>query len=303
MSPPAPWIPISAACASSALWRVRWRLNAVYHGSRSAPEPATMNPDLQAEAIATFNRLLDEARAAGDREPTAMTLATVGADGRVSARVVLLKAVDERGFVFYTNTLSRKGRALAASPKAALDFHWKSLARQVRVRIEGSVAPVTVQEADTCFASRPRESQLGAGPRCNPSRWPSAPCSSTLRAVRTAVAVAGAAPPHWSGYRGAGSLRILVRRAVPAARTARLPSAGRDLEHGLAVSLIRDWHRLQKRVAVRSSRINRVGRAVGSDGRRRFPAAPARNAAYPRPAPSRSAYAPDAAGVSPRCCG
>ena len=121
-----------------------------------------MNPDLKAEAIATFIGLLDEARAAGDPEPTAMTLATVGADGRISARVVLLKEVDERGFVFYTNTLSRKGRALAVEPQAALLFHWKTLRDQVQVRIEGSVAPVTAQEADAYFASRPRESQLGA---------------------------------------------------------------------------------------------------------------------------------------------
>lgn len=162
-----------------------------------------MNPDLKAEAIATFTSLLDEARAAGDPEPTAMTLATVGADGRISARVVLLKEVDERGFVFYTNTLSRKGRALAVQPQAALLFHWKTLRDQVQVRIEGSVAPVTVQEADAYFASRPRESQLGA--------WAS--LQSEPLAERAVFEARYAQfeqqfadgpvprPPHWSGYR------------------------------------------------------------------------------------------------------
>ena len=162
-----------------------------------------MNPDLKAEAIATFIGLLDEARAAGDPEPTAMTVATVGADGRISARVVLLKEVDERGFVFYTNTLSRKGRALAVQPQAALLFHWKTLRDQVQVRIEGSVAPVTVQEADAYFASRPRESQLGA--------WAS--LQSEPLAERAVFEARYAQfeqqfadgpvprPPHWSGYR------------------------------------------------------------------------------------------------------
>ena len=92
--------------------------------------------DLFAEALLTFRELLDEARAGGDREPTAMTLATVDDDGRVSARVVLLKAFDERGFVFYTNFDSRKGRELSAHPQAALLFHWKLLRDQVQVRIE-----------------------------------------------------------------------------------------------------------------------------------------------------------------------
>ena len=122
-----------------------------------------MNSDaLHAEALRTFGQLLEQARAAGDPEPTAMTLATTDADGRLSARVVLLKAHDERGFVFYTNTHSRKGRALAAHRQAALLFHWKTLRDQVQVRIEGAVSPVSDAEADAYFASRPRESQLGA---------------------------------------------------------------------------------------------------------------------------------------------
>src|SRR5687768_16989033 len=86
------------------------------------------------------------------RQPTAMTLATVGADGQPSARLVLLKSVDERGFVFYTNVRSRKGRDLAANPRAALTFHWQPL--EVQVRIEGRADRVDDGEADAYFATR-----------------------------------------------------------------------------------------------------------------------------------------------------
>ena len=117
---------------------------------------------LSAPMLQTFNALFAEAQAAGEPEPSAMTLATVSEDGRVSARTVLLKHVDERGFVFYTNVGSVKGRQLAARPAAALLFHWKHLRQGVQVRIEGAVEPVTDAEADAYFASRPRESQIGA---------------------------------------------------------------------------------------------------------------------------------------------
>lgn len=93
-------------------------------------------------------------------EPTAMALGTADADGRPAVRIVLLKAFDERGFVFYTNFESRKGRELTANPHAALCFHWQPLERQVRV--EGTVGPVSGEEADEYFASRPRGSQIGA---------------------------------------------------------------------------------------------------------------------------------------------
>ncbi len=117
---------------------------------------------LDANILATFDALLAAARASADPEPTAMTLATVGADGRVSARQVLLKGHDARGFVFYTHATSRKGEQLAAVSRAALNFFWRHLATPTQVRIEGVVEFVADADADAYFASRPRESQLGA---------------------------------------------------------------------------------------------------------------------------------------------
>jgi uncharacterized phiE125 gp8 family phage protein len=103
--------------------------------------------DLYAEALVTFRDLLEEAKSAGDPEPTAMTLATCDASGKPSARTVLLKDFDERGFVFYTNFNSRKGRQLQENPQAALLFLWKTLREQVQVKIEGTVEPVSLAEA------------------------------------------------------------------------------------------------------------------------------------------------------------
>jgi pyridoxamine 5'-phosphate oxidase len=101
-----------------------------------------------------------EAQANEPRDANAMTVATATAEGVPSARMILLKGVDERGFVFYSNLDSRKGEELAVNPRAALCFHWKSLLRQVR--IEGLAEPVTAAEADAYFATRPRQSQIGA---------------------------------------------------------------------------------------------------------------------------------------------
>jgi pyridoxamine 5'-phosphate oxidase len=109
---------------------------------------------------ALFEEWLAEARLAEPNDPTAMAVATADAEGRPSVRMILLKGHDERGFVFYSNLDSRKGGELAANPNAAVLFHWKSLRRQVRV--EGPVEPVSDAEADSYFASRARESQLGA---------------------------------------------------------------------------------------------------------------------------------------------
>ncbi|WP_208111912.1 pyridoxamine 5'-phosphate oxidase [Zavarzinia compransoris] len=148
-----------------------------------------------------FARWFEEAEAAEPNDPNAMALATADAAGQPSVRVVLMKDYDVRGFVFYTNFESDKGRALLANPRAGLDFHWKSLRRQVRV--EGPVSAVAAAEADDYFASRPRDSQLGA--------WASAQ-SRPLRAragfeaeiAATAARFEGGPvprPPHWSGFR------------------------------------------------------------------------------------------------------
>jgi len=107
-----------------------------------------------------FDAWLEEAKAGEPNDPTAMALASVDAGGRPSARMVLLKGHDERGFVFYTNIESRKADELAGNAHAALLFHWKSIRRQVRV--EGVVEPVSDEEADAYFATRARDSQLGA---------------------------------------------------------------------------------------------------------------------------------------------
>jgi pyridoxamine 5'-phosphate oxidase len=168
-----------------------------------ASNGGSMESDYYAEALVCFRELLDEARASRDAEPTAMTVATVSPQGRVSARTVLLKAYDERGFVFYTNCDSQKGRELQAQPQAALLFHWKTIGHGVQVRIEGGVTPVSAAEADAYFASRPRASQIGA--------WASdqsAPLSGRdLFEQRIALferkfdRVAVPRPPHWSGFR------------------------------------------------------------------------------------------------------
>jgi len=107
-----------------------------------------------------FRQWLAEAEKSEPGDPNAMALATADADGRPSVRMVLLKGIDERGFVFYTNLGSRKGRQLAVNPRAGLCFHWKSLRRQVNV--EGPVSAVDAAEADAYFASRDRMSQIGA---------------------------------------------------------------------------------------------------------------------------------------------
>lgn len=153
------------------------------------------------EPFRLFAAWLEQATAAEPRDPTAMTLATVDADGLPNARMVLLKSADERGFVFYTNLGSQKGQELDAQPKAALVFHWKSLNKQVRVR--GLVEPVTDEEADAYFASRPKQAQIGAW-----ASKQSAPLESRL-AFEKAVAVTAAKyalgevprPPFWSGFR------------------------------------------------------------------------------------------------------
>lgn len=147
-----------------------------------------------------FDRWLQQAIDAKVPEPNAMTLATVGDDGRPSTRIVLIKGCDERGIVWYTNYRSRKGRELEAHPAAALQFHWVELERVVR--IEGMVHRVDAAESDAYYASRPLDSRLGA--------WAS-PQSEVIGSRATLVANAAAAsarfllnpprPGHWGGYR------------------------------------------------------------------------------------------------------
>ena len=116
--------------------------------------------DVDRNPFVQFQSWFDQAVAAQLPEPNAMTLATVDGAGRPSARIVLLKGFDEQGFVFYTNYHSRKGHNLTDNPAVALIFYWAELERQVR--IEGDAHPVSAEESDAYFASRPRESQLGA---------------------------------------------------------------------------------------------------------------------------------------------
>jgi pyridoxamine 5'-phosphate oxidase len=157
----------------------------------------------QKDPIIRFTALLDQARALDPKvlpEPTAFALGTVDEKGMPAVRILLLKGVDERGFVFYTNHESRKGRELLATKRAALCFHWQPL--EVQVRIEGSVAPVADDEADAYFASRPRGSQIGA--------WASTQSRTLARRADLEERVARfereydgksvTRPTHWSGF-------------------------------------------------------------------------------------------------------
>jgi pyridoxamine 5'-phosphate oxidase len=153
------------------------------------------------EPFRLFAAWLKDAVTSEPRDPTAMTLATVDADGMPNARIVLMKGADEQGFVFYTNKDSQKGHELGVHAKAALVFHWKSLNRQVRLR--GTVEHVTDAEADAYFATRPKQAQIGAW-----ASKQSQPLESRL-AFEKAVALYAAKyalgtvprPPQWSGYR------------------------------------------------------------------------------------------------------
>lgn len=168
---------------------------------RKSYELAELDESASSELpLRQFEAWLEQAIAAKLPEPNAMTLATVGASGRPSTRIVLIKGFDERGIVWFTNYESRKGEELAQQPFAALQFHWVELERVVR--IEGRVARVSDEESDAYFASRPLDSRIGA--------WAS-PQSRVIesRAVLLANAARYGArfmlrpprPPHWGGYR------------------------------------------------------------------------------------------------------
>ncbi|HEY6589550.1 MAG TPA: pyridoxamine 5'-phosphate oxidase [Actinomycetota bacterium] len=168
---------------------------------REYTREALAEADVDADPVVQFGRWFEQAEQAGLLEPTAMTLATATLDGRPSARMVLLRGFDERGFCFYTNHESRKGVELAANPRAALVFWWGELERQVR--IEGPVAPTSRAESEAYFHSRPPGSQLSAA---------ASPQSRVIqdRAVlerRVAELAADSAdgqvplPDFWGGYR------------------------------------------------------------------------------------------------------
>ena len=151
--------------------------------------------------LALFNEWLAEAEESEPNDPTAMTLATVDAGGMPSARMVLLKGVDERGFVFYTNTESPKGLQIDASPRAALVFHWKSLRKQVRVA--GTSERVSDEEADAYFATRARGSQIGAWASDQSRRMEGTFELEKRVAWYAAKFGVGSVPrpPNWTGYR------------------------------------------------------------------------------------------------------
>ena len=155
--------------------------------------------DLDPDPVTQFERWLEEA-AAGAREPNAMTLATADAAGNPSARVVLLRGVDARGFTWYTNRDSLKGRDLAANPVAALVFHWEQLERQVRV--SGPVSVIEDEESAAYFAARPRKSQLSAwaSPQGRPLE-DRAQLEGATERVSQRFPDAVPLPPFWGGYR------------------------------------------------------------------------------------------------------
>jgi pyridoxamine 5'-phosphate oxidase len=176
-------------------------------GSQNASPPAGSFAEAD-DPFVLFDEWFGHATESEINDPNTMILATVDGDGLPNARALLLKGVDEssagadRGFTFYSNFESVKGRELAGQPKAAMVFHWKSLRRQVRIR--GLVAPVSPEEADAYFATRPRGSQIGAWASIQ-----SRPLES-MEALNTAVEAAAARfpedqpvprPPHWSGFR------------------------------------------------------------------------------------------------------
>ncbi len=161
---------------------------------------ALSEADVAVDPIVQFEKWLNEAIAAELPEPNAMTVATADAAGKPSARIVLIKGVDARGFVFYTNYASRKGHDIDANPQAALLFHWTELERQVR--IEGRVERVSMDESDAYYLSRPLGSRIGA--------WAS-PQSAVITSrealemamstLETSLGLAPPRPPHWGGLR------------------------------------------------------------------------------------------------------
>ena len=217
-------------------------LDAVVAAREEYTRGGLVESDLLPDPIAMFRRWYDEAHAAGLHEPNAMVVATVSADFAPSARLVLLKGVSEAGFVFYTNTGSRKGTELAGNPRIALLFPWHPLERQVRV--DGTVTVLPRAEVDAYFAVRPRGSQLGA--------WASHQSSVVSgreelpRGVRrrgAALRRRGRADAHRVGRlpRAPGVGGVLAGPAGPDARPAGLPAYAGRLAHGAARTVAVKW--------------------------------------------------------------
>src|ERR1700716_1944240 len=172
------------------------------------PTPLTSGDFTAAEEpFALFGEWFAEAVKAEPNDPNAMSLATVDADGLPDVRMVLMKGYDTAGFVFYSHIASQKGHELAANPKAALLFHWKSLRRQVRIR--GKVSPVTEAEADLYFATRPKQAQIGAWASKQSQPLESRFAFEQALAMVAAKHIIGEVPrpPGWSGW-GPAPLRV-----------------------------------------------------------------------------------------------
>ena len=166
------------------------------------PSPLTSGDFTEArEPFALFAEWFAEAVKTEPNDPTAMSLATVDTEGMPDVRMVLMKGYDANGFVFYSHIASAKGRELATNPKAALLFHWKSLRRQVRIR--GSVSPVSAEEADAYFATRPKQAQIGAWASKQSQALESRFAFEQAIAKFAAKYVIGEVPrpPGWSGWR------------------------------------------------------------------------------------------------------
>ena len=163
--------------------------------------PEGAEAEAEPDPLRRFGRWLRAAIEAGEREPTAMTLATASAAGAPAARMVLLKGADERGFVFYTNVESAKGRDLAEIPRAALVLFWGVLQRQVRV--SGTVSPVSAEEADAYFASRSRAARLGAWASRQSTVIPDRAALEARLAEYDALYPGESVPrpPYWGGFR------------------------------------------------------------------------------------------------------
>ncbi|TAL83241.1 MAG: pyridoxamine 5'-phosphate oxidase [Rhodanobacter sp.] len=157
---------------------------------------------LNRDLLETFRKLLDEARAGDDSAPIPMNLATVDSAGHVASRIVLLKGVDERGFRFFTNYQSDKGSQMEAHPQVALCFFWEKVRHGVQVRVEGTTRKLQDDESDAYFASRPRQSQLGAWASLQSQTLPDRD-TFEQRMARCEMEYAGRdvpRPPHWGGY-------------------------------------------------------------------------------------------------------